>query len=166
MGVGVLALTLGESGGLETAVALPLVRLMGVLLAGTGHLLLQRIAGPSWPALKGVGRSWPGTVTLFVYGCLSLLGMPLTLGFSGRWEVLSDLAASPNRPIWGLVMVVLGMLFGGYGVLRGMLVFFERGEALVKKEPVFWRWVVVGVGVCVLLVTAVPNWWGVFLLAN
>jgi formate hydrogenlyase subunit 3/multisubunit Na+/H+ antiporter MnhD subunit len=71
IGMAILVLALG---GRETAISLHLARMAGLLLAGIG---LQQDS--RWSRL------------LFIYGCASLLGFPLTPGFFGRWPLFSQL---------------------------------------------------------------------------
>jgi formate hydrogenlyase subunit 3/multisubunit Na+/H+ antiporter MnhD subunit len=90
MGLAILALSLGAR---ETVVPLHLARTVGLLLAGIG--------------LQQDSR---GHRLLFIYGCASLLGLPLTPGFFGRWPIISH---SPD--IWFTLLLTLGLAGGLFG---------------------------------------------------
>ena len=83
---GALALAALAPGAAGLAVAL------AALVGRTVSLLLVAL-GLSWPAGEG-GRAGGLRVALLLYGCLSLLGLPLTPGFAGRWAQLSLLGAA------------------------------------------------------------------------
>jgi hypothetical protein len=84
MGMAILVLALGER---ETAVTLHLARTIGLLLAGIGLERDNRL--------------------LFAYGCASLLGLPLTPGFFGRWPIISQ------APDVTFILLLLVGLAGG-----------------------------------------------------
>ena len=76
-----------DAGGLTLAALAPGAAGLAVALAAlTGRTLsLLLIAlGLAWPA-GGVGRARWLRAALLVYGGLSLVGLPLTAGFAGRW---------------------------------------------------------------------------------
>jgi formate hydrogenlyase subunit 3/multisubunit Na+/H+ antiporter MnhD subunit len=87
VGTAILALLLGRQ---ETVVTLHLARTIGLLLAGIG---LQQDS--RWGRL------------LFIYGCASLLGLPLTPGFFGRWIIFSQ------APDVTFVLLLLAGMAGG-----------------------------------------------------
>ena len=83
---GALTLAALATGAAGLAVAL------AALIGRTVSLLLLAL-GLSWPA-RDAGRAGRLRTALLLYGGLSLLGLPLTPGFAGRWAQLSLLGAA------------------------------------------------------------------------
>ena len=106
MGMGLLTLLLPGKMGWETAVAIHLGRVVALLLVGVGRLM--------WAE-----RSKFGAV-LWLYGSLTLLGLPLTAGFGGRWALLNALPGlggeTPAIVLPGLLL--LGTACGLWGIGR------------------------------------------------
>ena len=67
----------------------------------------------AWPAGGATGRL---RAALLLYGGLSLLGLPLTPGFAGRWAQLSLLGAG----VWAAVAVA-ALAVAGWGLWRAGL---------------------------------------------
>ena len=121
MGLSLLTLALPLDVGWETAVVQLTARYVSLLLAAVGWLLLrQHSQGVAYAANRGLGRQWPLSVALLILGAFSLLGMPLTVGFNGRWAVLMGLAAA-DHSTWALLLLFAAVLGAIYGVLRGLL---------------------------------------------
>ncbi len=55
-------------------------------------------------SLAGMGRRMPWTMAAFVFGALSLVGVPLTVGFISKWYLL---LAALERGWWPLAVVVV-----------------------------------------------------------
>jgi NADH:ubiquinone oxidoreductase subunit 2 (subunit N) len=62
-------------------------------------------------------------VALFVFGALSLIGVPLTPGFSGRWSVV--VLAADESPIVGAILV-LSMAVAALGLLRRLSILLKK----------------------------------------
>lgn len=111
-----LAATLAPgAGGLIIALPALIGRFLGLLLVGLGS---------AWPAGgghqgSGIPARWPWLSELppvvLLYGCLSLVGLPLTPGFAGRW---SELAVIAGGSIWPVFLVVLGLTIAAARTLR------------------------------------------------
>jgi len=116
LGLGILTLLLPETRGWETAVSQWTARSVSLLIIGVGGLLWGRRMYPAAPA----NRSERIGAVLWLYGCLSLLGLPLTLGFGGRWALLSALPGVSEGPGGVLLtgLLVLGLAGGLWGVGR------------------------------------------------
>jgi NADH:ubiquinone oxidoreductase subunit 2 (subunit N) len=126
----IAAFEMGRAADWRGLVAGALMLDMGLLLAatlapGAGGLLIALPAlmsrflslllitlGWGWPAddlSEGTvtsARRWAARIpqVLLVYGCLSLIGLPLTPGFAGRWAQLA--ASSGDGGVWlGLLLV-------------------------------------------------------------
>lgn len=102
--------------GLSIALAALVARYLGLLLLALGL---------RWP---GGGKSWIQTrphgaatlrLALLVYGCLSLVGAPLTPGFGGRWAQLATLAAAPGGvAVWAAALLALALGWATLSIVR------------------------------------------------
>ena len=54
--------------------------------------------------LAGIGRQMPWTMTAFILGGLSLIGVPLTVGFISKWYLI---LASLERDWWWLAVLIV-----------------------------------------------------------
>ena len=78
----------------------------GLFLALAG--LVYQLGGCRIEHFRGLGRTMPWTMAAIVIGGLSLIGMPLTVGFVSKWYLI---AATIEQQLWGVaVLVVLGSL--------------------------------------------------------
>lgn len=116
MGMGLLTLLLPGKMGWETAVMIHLGRVVALLLVGVGRLM--------WAERSKFGAG------LWLYGSLTLLGLPLTAGFGGRWALLNALPGlgdgTPAIVLPGLLL--LGTACGLWGVGR-------RAQSLTHPTP-------------------------------
>lgn len=116
MGMGLLTLLLPGKMGWETAVAIHLGRVVALLLVGVGRLM--------WAELSKFGA------VLWLYGSLTLLGLPLTAGFGGRWALLNALPGlggeTPAIVLPGLLL--LGTACGLWGIGRRALRLIHEQE--------------------------------------
>lgn len=78
----------------------------------------------SYEDLAGAGRRHPGAAVPFVVGVLSLLGMPPTAGFFGKYYVFS--AAVQADMTWLAVLGVLASAVGAYYYLKVIVYLFMR----------------------------------------
>lgn len=130
-----LALLLVPVGlGWETAVLLPLLRSVSLLLVGLGWQTLPDFQlAADW---RGLGRLRPMAALTLGYGLLSLLGLPLAVGFSGRWAALALIAREPDVSFW-LPVGLLAMGGGIYGLWRGLTPLLMGGEtAAADHQPI------------------------------
>ncbi|WP_226703969.1 monovalent cation/H+ antiporter subunit D family protein [Microbulbifer elongatus] len=78
----------------------------GLFLALAG--LVYQLGGCRIEQFRGLGRTMPWTMAAIVVGGLSLIGMPLTVGFVSKWYLIS---AAVEQQFWVVaVLVVLGSL--------------------------------------------------------
>jgi NADH:ubiquinone oxidoreductase subunit 2 (subunit N) len=115
--MGILLLTLISPNANAAQVALWLLagRFVSLMMACIGLTLWQRQSSFTGPVPEpGSGRRAPWSAGLLVYGCLSLLGLPLTPGFSGRWLVLTQTTTTP----WVTVVVFLALAIATIALLR------------------------------------------------
>jgi multicomponent Na+:H+ antiporter subunit D len=98
--------------------------------------VVYRVGSANLNAMKGLGRRMPWTMAAFVAGGLSLVGVPLTVGFVSKWYLV--LAAVEQGRWIVLGTVILGSLLAVVYVWRVVEVaYFE--EALdgveVREAP-------------------------------
>jgi formate hydrogenlyase subunit 3/multisubunit Na+/H+ antiporter MnhD subunit len=121
IGVTLWSLTSISSGSLETTYTLVLLRTVSLALAGAGLGLIRRQIDPQHEgvdrlgASRGLARKTPLGVALFVYGALSLAGLPLTPGFNGQWAAVN--LAGNESPLLAAVLI-LSMVIAATGLLR------------------------------------------------
>jgi multicomponent Na+:H+ antiporter subunit D len=66
--------------------------------------LFYRVASSNIDQLAGVAREMPWTMAAFVLGGLSLIGVPMTVGFISKWYLI---LAAIDKGWWLLVILVL-----------------------------------------------------------
>lgn len=94
-----------------------------------GSLILMGSKGKeavSYDDLAGAGRRHPMAAFPFVIGILSLLGMPPTAGFFGKYYVFSAAVQAGGPMIWLAVLGVLASAVGAYYYLKVIVYLFMR----------------------------------------
>jgi len=81
----------------------------------------------------GLGRQMPLTMAAIVVGGLSVIGVPLTVGFVSKWYLLTALLEQGWWPI--AVLILLGSILAIIYVWRIIEVAYFK-EPLVNKAPV------------------------------
>ncbi len=126
--IGATIIALSYSGPVATTITIDLilVRIAGLILVATG-LAFVRNQGAELPkdggaasedqlnSYRGMVRRTPFGVILLIYGLLSLAGLPLTPGFSGRW-LLVDLVAGQSP--WVAAVILLTIALTMVAILR------------------------------------------------
>ncbi len=84
---------------------------------------------------KGLGRKQPLTAALFSIFLLSLIGVPLTGGFFGKFYIFK--AALDSHLYWLTILGLLNSAVAAYYYLRILVVMYmhEPGEATESAEP-------------------------------
>jgi len=106
IGYMILGFSLGSQAGLKaTLLHLFNHALMkgAVFMAIAG--VVYRIGGASLGDFKGIGRRMPFTMAAIVVGGLSLIGVPLTVGFVSKWYLIVALLEQGMWPIVALVLM-------------------------------------------------------------
>lgn len=67
--------------------------------------IAYRFGSVQFSTFRGLGRTMPWTMSAFVLGGLSLIGVPLTVGFISKWYLI---LAAIQGGWWPLVVVVVG----------------------------------------------------------
>ena len=94
-----------------------------------GSLILMGSKGKeavSYDDLAGAGRRHPMAAFPFVIGVLSLLGMPPTAGFFGKYYVFSAAVQAGGPMIWVAVIGLLASAVGAYYYLKVIVYLFMR----------------------------------------
>lgn len=87
----------------------------GALFLALG-CIMYRIGGTHIDHLAGLGRIMPWTMAAFVIGGLSLIGIPLTVGFISKWYLI---AGALERGWWPVaLLVLLGSLLAAVYIWR------------------------------------------------
>jgi len=83
---------------------------------------------------KGMGRQQPLAAAMFSIFLLSLIGVPLTGGFFGKFYIFK--AALESKLVWLSVLGLLNSAVGAYYYLRILVVMYmhEPGEAVESSE--------------------------------
>ncbi|MDE3198157.1 MAG: NADH-quinone oxidoreductase subunit N [Acidobacteriota bacterium] len=94
---------------------------------GERHLRIEDLAG--------LGQRQPGTAALLTIFLLSLIGVPLTGGFFGKFYIFR--AALESNLVWLTVLGLLNSAVAAYYYLRLMVVMYmhEPGEVTNSLEP-------------------------------
>jgi multicomponent Na+:H+ antiporter subunit D len=99
--------------------------------------VLVRVGSTRLEDMRGIGRKMPFTMAAFVLGGLSLVGVPLTVGFVSKWYLVSGAILSGRWPLAALVL--LSSLIALIYVWRVVEVayFGERpeGGAEIREAP-------------------------------
>jgi len=83
--------------------------------------------------LKGVGRQMPWTTMAFVIGGLSLIGIPMTVGFISKWYLI--VAALEKDWWWMAALILLGSILAVVYIWKVIeVIYFQSTEA--DSQPV------------------------------
>jgi NADH-quinone oxidoreductase subunit N len=105
-------------------------------------LIVAQLGGPSErhveiEDLTGLGRRQPAMAACFSLLLLSLLGLPITAGFLGKFYVFN--AALESNLVWLAILLAINSVIGAYYYLRVIVVMYMREPAgEVAAEPVPW----------------------------
>lgn len=149
MGFALLTLTFPASAGWETAVMLLLVRTISLLLAMFSLNILEAQEGQS-----------PFGLLLLGYSYLSLLGLPLTIGFGGRWVVITAVAqqasegAQQTTVPWLAIFLLLAMVANTYSLFR---LFIQQRTLPHFAQPLWLRAVFTILLLAMLILAAFPQ---------
>ena len=89
--------------------------------------VVYRLGSADINAFRGLGRRMPWTMAAIVIGGLSLIGMPLTVGFVSKWYLV---LAAIEAGMWPIaLLVVAGSILAVVYVWRLVeTAYFQRGE--------------------------------------
>ena len=132
IGATIYALALNSAARLEISVELVLLRIISLVLVTIGLSMLKEIGQKNDKsgaihesgrrAYQGIGRHSPLAAVLFIYGALSLIGAPLTPGFSGKWGLVT---LASQQSTTGAMIIVFAMVAGAVGLIKWVVRFWE-----------------------------------------
>ena len=117
------------------------------IIVGGGALAAAGEAGTQLRS-QGIARRAPVTTAVLLLGCLSLTGLPLTVGFGGRWAVVALLAGG-DAPLLALLLLA-PMGVGVMALLRTMPYWLAKTEEM-PTQPHEARWLQGGLAMILLL---------------
>ncbi len=127
----------------EAGIAAALFYLVGYALVKMGaFLIVAQLGGPGErhveiDDLTGLGRRQPAMAACFSLFLLSLLGLPITAGFLGKFYVFN--AALESNLIWLAILLALNSVIGSYYYLRVIVAMYMREpKQEIAAEPVPW----------------------------
>ena len=88
--------------------------------------VVYRAGGTSLERMAGMGQGMPWTMAAFVLGGLSLIGIPLTVGFITKWHLI---LASLETDLWPIAVFLLGTS------LLAVIYIWKVVEAAYFREP-------------------------------
>ncbi|MBT3238232.1 MAG: monovalent cation/H+ antiporter subunit D family protein [Rhodospirillaceae bacterium] len=95
------------------------------LFLAMGAVFMQA-GGVSIRHMQGIGKTMPWTMAAFVIGGLSLIGVPLTVGFISKWYLILGVLEKGMWPVAGLVVL---------GSLLAVIYIWRVIEAAYFKDP-------------------------------
>jgi NADH-quinone oxidoreductase subunit N len=127
----------------EAGIAAALFYLVGYALVKMGaFLIIAQLGGPGERHVDiedftGLARRQPAMAACLSLFLLSLLGLPITAGFLGKFYVFN--AALESNLIWLAILLALNSVIGAYYYLRVIVAMYMREPATeIISEPVPW----------------------------
>ena len=114
--------------------------------------LCYRTGGTSLTNFRGLGKTMPWTMMAIVLGGLSLIGVPLTVGFVSKWYLV---LAALEQGLWPVAfMVLLGSLLAVIYIWKLVEAAYfqepEEGAAAIKEAPLSLlipTWILIGASI-------------------
>lgn len=88
--------------------------------------VMLRIGSVQLSSMQGLGRQMPWTMSAIVLAGLSLIGVPLTVGFVSKWYLLVAIIEQGNWVVAGLILI---------GSLLAVIYVWRIVEVAYFKEP-------------------------------
>jgi NADH-quinone oxidoreductase subunit N len=127
----------------EAGIAAALFYLVGYAPVKMGaFLIVAQLGGPGERHVDiedftGLARRQPAMAACLSLFLLSLLGLPITAGFLGKFYVFN--AALESNLIWLAILLALNSVIGAYYYLRVIVVMYMREPTTeIAAEPVPW----------------------------
>lgn len=138
IGYMILGFSLGSQTGLKAALLHVFNHALmkgAVFMAIAG--VVYRIGSAEIKNLKGIGKTMPLTTAAILVGGLSLIGVPLTVGFISKWYLI---VALMEQGLWlVIVMVLFGSLLAVIYVWKFVEIAYfqmpEDGDTSIKEAP-------------------------------
>jgi NADH:ubiquinone oxidoreductase subunit 2 (subunit N) len=133
LSIGAVIAIIGSGGSavVQATLTLMILRIIALIIAGAGLAMIRSRAVAvdggvnQFAANRGLAWQSPTAVGLFVFGCLSLAGLPLTPGFAGTWPAVEIVG---QQSTWLAVIMVLSIAVGAFGVLRRLMPLLVRAD--------------------------------------
>jgi NADH-quinone oxidoreductase subunit N len=132
----------------EAGIAAALFYLVGYAVVKMGaFLIVAHLAGPEERHVNiddftGLARRQPAMAACLSLFLLSLLGLPITAGFLGKFYVFN--AALESNLIWLAILLALNSIIGAYYYLRVIVtMYMSEPAAEIAVQPVPWTLAVV-----------------------
>ncbi len=133
-GVMIVALGLGGTAGLPTAIWLLITRTFALLTLATGAAIIRHhMEGDRISQLSGAVSRLPLAVCALIVGGFALAGMPLTAQFASRWALIQLVAE--NDPRWAFLLLVGALGVVAATVRCGQACFGGLTDSPVEREP-------------------------------
>ena len=100
------------------------------LVAGS---IIEQTHNRDLTKMGGLGKLMPITMTLFTIGGLSMIGIPLFVGFNSKWNFATGIVGSSNY--WLLIPLSISALLNALYYLPVVIRAFFGQEAKEIKEP-------------------------------
>ena len=128
---------------MELGIAAALFYLVSYALVKLGAFLIVAHLGGAGERhvdisdFTGLGRRQPAMAACLSVFLLSLLGLPITAGFVGKFYIFN--AALESNLIWLAILLAVNTIIGAYYYLRVIVVMYMREpETEIAAEPVPW----------------------------
>lgn len=129
--------TLALTGMVTLTVAHALAKAGLFLCAGT----LKKLRGTDeLCALPGLADDHPALLLAMGLTAVSLIGLPISAGFTGKWQLLS--AADSSGAYWVVIVLVAGTLLSAGYLLRPLAAGLQEPAEEYAWPPLGWRHVV------------------------
>src|SRR6202047_1614394 len=126
-------------GGAAPAYAAVLFYLVSYALVKVGAFtIVSELGGPGEKHLSledyaGLGQRQPGAAAILSLFLLSLLGLPVTAGFFGKFYIFK--AAVNSHLIWLAVLMAINSVIGAYYYIRLIVVMYMREPSSAEATP-------------------------------
>lgn len=84
--------------------------------------------------IVGAARQLPSTTMAMMLAAVSLIGLPISLGFSGKWLVLTG--AVQSEQWWAVVLILVGSLLSTAYLLRPLAAVLLASDTTHEVEPI------------------------------
>lgn len=108
------------------------------------------------------GLFWrrPGLAGIFTFMLLSLAGIPLTIGFIGKFYIF---AVGVNKALWLLLLaIVIGSILGLFYYLRVIVTLYQFPDVDREETPVDSSAIPLASSLTLILLALLLLWWGVY----
>ena len=110
----------------------------GALFCAMG-CIVYRVGSTRIAAVRGVGRMMPWTTAVLILGGLSLIGVPLTAGFTSKWALITAILEQERWLTAALMLVssLLAIIYVGRIIGIVLLAKRPRGAPQVDEAPIW-----------------------------